>query len=157
MRILLDSSYLFPLIGISVKNIDRKALLKLLEDYDRLFVSEISLFELSAKGAKLVNQEKLTPDDVTQGIQSIYQDSRFIKFPYHSTQIQHTAFILRKTFSDYIDCLIMSTAIIEADILLTEDKIIHRQKQEQDIQALIQVTNPEFKILKLNELSLSKR
>lgn len=157
MRILLDSSYLFPLIGISVKNIDRKALLKLLEDYDRLFVSVISLFELSAKGAKLVNQEKLTPDDVTQGIQSIYQDPRFIKFPYHSTQIQHTAFMLRKTFSDYIDCLIMSTAIIEADILLTEDKIIHGQKQERDIQALIQVTNPDFKILKLNELSLSKR
>ena len=68
MRILLESTYLFPLIGVSVRNVDPLLLLDF-KPRHRLLVSDISLFELSAKGAKYVVQGVLEPEDVTRGIQ----------------------------------------------------------------------------------------
>lgn len=52
MRILLDTTYLLSLIGISVNNIPHDLLLKFIDDGYEVYISSISLFELIAKGAR---------------------------------------------------------------------------------------------------------
>ena len=52
MKLLLDTTYLLPAIGISVKDLNEKAVLNLADKGHELLISEVSLFELSAKGAK---------------------------------------------------------------------------------------------------------
>ena len=54
MKLLLDTTYLLPAIGISVKDLNEKAILNLADKGHELLISEASLFELSAKGAKYV-------------------------------------------------------------------------------------------------------
>jgi hypothetical protein len=48
--------------------------------------------------------------------------------------------------SDFIDCLILSSAINWSDILLTEDEHINNLKENRDFQGLLETLNPEFKI-----------
>ena len=146
MRILLDSTYLLPLIGVRVRNLDPLLLLEL-KHHHSVLVSDISLFELSAKGAKYVIQGELEPEDVTQGIQSLNMDPDIVKIPYFSTQILSASFRLRETISDYLDCLILSTAVNESDALMTEDNILLTFTEDTMNQAFIHALNPSFMIL----------
>lgn len=146
MRILLDSTYLLPLIGVRVRNLDPLLLLEL-KHHHSVLVSDISLFELSAKGAKYVIQGELEPEDVTQGIQSLNMDPDIVKIPYFSTQILSASFRLRETISDYLDCLILSTAVNESDALMTEDNILLTFTEDTVNQAFIHALNPTFMIL----------
>ncbi len=68
MNLLLDSTYLFPLMGLDVRGVPRTSILELLSNGHRVSVSEISFFELSAKGAKLMLQGTLEPQRVTAAI-----------------------------------------------------------------------------------------
>lgn len=146
MRMLLDSTYLFPLIGVSVRNVDPFLLLEL-KPRHRLLVSDISLFELSAKGAKYVVQGMLEPEDVTRGIQSLNMDPDITKIPYFTTQILTVSFRLRETLGDYIDCLILSTAVNESDVLMTEDDILLNFTDDEVNRAFLHALNPNFRIL----------
>jgi len=146
MRILLDSTYLFPLIGVRVRGLDPLLLLGL-KPRHRLLVSDISLFELSAKGAKYVVQGVLEPEDVTRGIQSLGMDPDIARMPYFTTQILNVSFRLRGTLSDYIDCLILSTAVNESDVLMTEDDILLNFTDDEANRAFLHALNPDFRIL----------
>lgn len=153
MRILLDSTYLFPLIGVRVRGLDPLILLGL-KPRHRLLVSEVSLFELSAKGAKYVVQGLLEPEGVTQGIQSLSMDPDITRIPYFTTQILNVSFKLRGTLSDYIDCLILSTAVNESDILITEDDILLNFTNNEANRAFLNALNPDFRILDYKQLEL---
>jgi len=54
LKLLLDTTYLLPAIGISVKNLPKNASLTLLQGGHLISISQITLFELAAKGAKYV-------------------------------------------------------------------------------------------------------
>ncbi|MBS7621504.1 hypothetical protein KEJ32_05275, partial [Candidatus Bathyarchaeota archaeon] len=66
--------------------------------------------------------------------------------------ILHTAFKLRKLLNDFIDCLILSSAINQCDALITEDSDIHNIKKDKIYQEIISTKNPHFKILELKEI-----
>jgi len=152
MRLLLDTTYFLPIIGISIKEIPYDSLVRLIKEGYRILLSEVSIFELLAKGAKYISLGLLTPNRVYKGVNSIMYDDRLGKVPIYSSTIILTSFELRRMLNDYIDCLILSSAIERADALVTEDIHIHKLSRDRDFKRIISDINPEFDIKHIRDL-----
>jgi len=63
-----------------------------------------------------------------------------------------TALELRRLLSNFIDCLILSTALNYANILLTEGEDIHILLSNSRFLKIVHEINPEFKIMYYSEL-----
>jgi PIN domain nuclease of toxin-antitoxin system len=152
LNLLLDTTYLLPAIGIHVKELPKDALTKLIHKAHQISISDISIFELSAKGAKHVTSGTLSADRVTRGIRAIIYEEAITMIPIHDTETLLSAFKLRSILSDFIDCLILSSAVSQCEALITEDKEIQNLKKNKEFNEIITTTNPEFKIQTLNEI-----
>jgi len=123
--LILDTTYLLPLAGIGVDTdllkavFEDKAKLRL-EDFS---VSLISIFELQAKAAKL----KVPVSTVLSAVKTITKVFKVI--PFYDVEVIDKSFELRKHISDYIDCIIVATAIVLKKDLVTEDTLIHENKK----------------------------
>ena len=131
MRIMiLDTSYFLPLAKIEIAP---NLLLAVAENkiqpdrlsFDLITLNSISLFELQAKAAKLgVNSAW-----VIEALTAI--SKRFRIEPYNSSEIIEIASSLRQNFfTDYIDCIIIATAVVLREELVTEDSKILRKRKE---------------------------
>jgi PIN domain nuclease of toxin-antitoxin system len=147
MKLLLDTTYLLLAIGISIKQLPKDALIKLKSKGHRISISDISIFELSAKGAKHITAGTLPPERVTKGIPAIIYDKRIETIPIHDNRILLTAFKLRNMLTDFIDCLILSSAINQCDALMTEDDDIQNLEKNNEHKELVktQTQNSRFK------------
>jgi len=143
---------MLPAIGVSVKRIPEDTAIKLIEAGHQISISEITIFELSAMGAKHITLGTLTPERVSRGIRAIVHDDRMEKIPIHDGSVLLTAFRLRRSLNDFVDCLILSSAINRSDLLSTEDRDI-QNLGEKELLEIIQTTNPEFKIQNLASLA----
>ncbi len=152
MKLLLDTTYFLPVIGISVKNLPRDAVIKLIKKGYDISMCEVTLFELSAKGAKYIVAGALAPERVSRGIKALLYDDKVEKIPIYDNSIPLTAFKLRRILNDFIDCLVLSSAINRANVLITEDENIREVFGEKEFRNIIQVLNPKFKIKKLKEI-----
>ena len=146
MRLLLDTTYLLPAIGVSIKGLPEDAPIKLISGGHQISMSDITIFELSAKGAKHITLGTLTAERVSRGIRALIYDDRIERIPIHDSSVLLAAFKLRRMLSDFIDCLILSTAINQNDILVTEDGDIHDIREKREFKELLQTINPQFKI-----------
>jgi len=123
--LILDTTYLLPLAGIGVDTdllkavFEDKAKLRL-EDFS---VSLISIFELQAKAAKL----KVPVSTVLSAVKTITKVFKVV--PFYDVEVIDKSFELRKHISDYIDCIIVATAIVLKKDLVTEDTLIHENKK----------------------------
>ena len=152
MRLLLDTTYLLPAIGVSIKDLSRDAPIELIREGHEISISDITIFELIAKGAKHITLGTLTAERVSRGIRAIVHDDRMERIPVHDSSVLLTAFKLRRTLNDFMDCLILSSAINRNDILVTEDGDIHDLREKREFQELLQTINPQFRIQKLKEM-----
>ena len=119
---IIDTTYLLPLARIRIKADLLKAIaenkLKIKIDFDDLKVSLISLFELQAKASKL----NIPPKYVSKAIDVILKTFNVV--PFYQDKIVDKAHELHKVIDDYIDCIIVATAVVLKEDLATEDKII---------------------------------
>lgn len=92
--------------------------------------SELVIFELSAKGAQLVNNGKLPYEDLTKGLLTLTFHPEIIVIPIYYSEIQISAIDFHKDHSDFIDCLMLSSALHNADFLLTLDKQLVKKFSE---------------------------
>jgi predicted nucleic acid-binding protein len=152
LRILLDTTYVLPVIGVSVKGVPKDAVERLAARGDEIFISEITLFELSAKGARYVFEELLPPERVTRGINAISYDDSITKLRTYETSTLRLALKLRAMLGDFIDCLILASAAIHCEMLITEDDDIHRLKREKAFEELMMATGSTCKITRVGEL-----
>jgi len=152
LRLLLDTTYLLPAIGVSIKDLSQDAPIELIREGHRISISDITIFELSAKGAKHITLGTLTAERVSRGIRAIVYDDRIERIPIHDSSVLLTAFKLRRMLNDFIDCLILSSAINRNDILVTEDGDIHDIREKREFQELLHMINPQFKIQTLKEM-----
>jgi PIN domain nuclease of toxin-antitoxin system len=157
MKILLDTTYILPTIGIAVKELPRDAIIRAMEKENQVVISQISLFELAAKGAKYVKNGALEPETVTKGIRAIVYDNEIEIVPIEGTRILLTAFALRKMLDDFIDCLILSTAINNCDALLTEDTEIQNLRDDTQFSEVVKAANPNFRVTTLSGLLATKK
>ena len=122
---IVDTTYLLPLSRISI---DTDLLRAIAENeiadvgLEDLGVSSISIFELQAKAAKL----KVKAEYVSGAVSSISDNFRVE--PFHSPTIIKSSFELKNMFSDYIDCIIVGTAVSLIEDLITEDSKILDKK-----------------------------
>ena len=151
MKLLLDTTYFLPTIGVSIKEIQKDALLLLMAKEHQIAMSQITIFELSAKGAKYIKEGQLTPERVTRGIRAIVYNDAIKPIPTHESNILLTSFKLRNMLNDFIDCLILSSAINHCEAIITEDNEIQSLNKNTQFHALVADQNPGFKILKLTK------
>ena len=151
MKLLLDTTYLLPVIGISEKYSKRRCN-KTDTKERQIFISDISIFELSAKGAKYAADGIIPPERISRGIKAIIYDETINTLPTHESTILHTAFKLRGILNDFINCLILSSAINNCDALITEDNDIQNIKENKNFQEILDTKNPKFQIRKLTEI-----
>ncbi len=124
MKILIDTSYFLPLIKIGIENIPQTVLVNLLsKTSNEYFYSNLTIFELTAKGLKLSSQKnRVTSQDIRIGIDAIQNDIRQTKKSFTDNPlIIELASQLKTIHNDTIDCLIFATAICECDCIITMD------------------------------------
>ena len=124
MKILIDTSYFLPLIKIGIENIPQTLLVNLLsKTSNEFFYSNLTIFELTAKGLKLSSQKNtITPQDIRIGIDAIQNDLRLTeKYFTDNPIIIELASQLKAIHNDTIDCLIFATAICVCDCIITMD------------------------------------
>ncbi len=129
---IIDTTYILPLARIGV----RTDLLRAIAEgrvrkgisFRDLKLSLVSLFELQAKAAKL----GIPPKDVAKAVNTILRSFQVV--PFYRADIIEIAHELRKIFTDYIDCIIVATAIALREDLATEDRNIlsHREELEKN-------------------------
>jgi predicted nucleic acid-binding protein len=146
LRLLLDTTYLLPAIGVSIRELSRDVLTKLIQKGDQISICDISIFEVAATGAKHVSAGALPAERVTRGIRAIVYNETIETIPIHDSALLLTAFKLRSMLNDFIDCLVLSAAITRCEILLTEDEDIQELKKNKEFNELRVTINPEFKI-----------
>ncbi len=157
MKILIDTSYFLPLIKVAIKKIPKDLLIKLLSTHiHKYFYSNLSIFELTAKGLKLSSQKEkgITSQDVRVGIDAIQQDFRLIKISYiDNPLIIELASLLRSIHKDTIDCLIFASAICNCDCIITMDvSFFDEINENKPIVEKIQKINENFRFW-FNDLS----
>lgn len=136
---IIDTTYLLPLAKIGVKTDLLRAVVegKVRREVSlqNLKVNLISLFELQAKAAKL----GVPPKNVTEAINVILRSFQVI--PFYKAEIVETAHKLRKILTDYIDCVIVATAITLREDLISEDQDILSHKEELERKYSIRIRN----------------
>ena len=152
MKLLLDTTYFLPAIGVSIKELSKDAPIKLLAKGHHISVSHITLFELSAKGAKYVNNGMLLPESVAEGIRAIVHDDEIETIPIHDSKLLLTSFNLKNALTDFIDCLIVSSAINYCDAIITEDNDIQNLTKNRKLGDFMAAANPNFKIQMLSDI-----
>ncbi|MEM2972210.1 MAG: PIN domain-containing protein [Candidatus Bathyarchaeia archaeon] len=152
MNLLLDTTYLLPAIGVSIRGFPKDALVRLMEKGHQIAISDISVFELSAVGAKQVLVGTLPAERVVKGVRAIVYDERVNVIPLYESSVLLMAFKLRKLLDDFIDCLILSSALNRCDAILTEDEDIQNLKRNKEFAGFAATVNQKFKIQTLTDM-----
>jgi predicted nucleic acid-binding protein len=147
-RVLIDTSYLLPAAGIGVEGVPADAIRKIRAAGHEVLTSEISLFELLAKGAKLASQGKADPARVSLAIKSILSDSSIGKVGAYAEETMVMAIELRAHHAD-LDCVIMASAVNECEALVTEDVAISKND---GLMKTVLARKPDFRTLTLKAL-----
>lgn len=153
-EIFLDSSFFFPFIGVEVENCEKMDILNLIKnDNFQISRSELTVFELSAKGARLINEDKLDITDVTEGLSSVQLLESINVIPIFYSEIQVLASQFRKDHSDFIDCIILASAINYTQKLVSLDDTL-KKKFNNKWQKKLQI-NKNFEIILWDEIKSS--
>lgn len=91
--------------------------------FEEVAVSLASILELQAKAARLNVPAKST----VKAIDAILSAFRVESF--HKPAIVEASFELRRLIPDYLDCVIVATAIASKEDLATEDSLILAKKE----------------------------
>ena len=147
-RILLDTTYMFSAVGVGVGERFDHALAAAQDAGHETWISDISLFELLAKGAKLVKNGKLTEDRLTSGVKSIMADDSVAKASAYGDGVASTSVGLRRFHADFVDCLIIASAMEHCDALLSEDDFADNE----DLVRFVQERKPGFSFMGSKDL-----
>ena len=125
---IVDTTYLLPLARIDIETdllwaLAKKKIPMNRLSFEEIQINSISIFELQAKAAKL----KVSPEYVLAAIEEISKS--FTVEPYYSPNVVRRAFELKSVLSDYIDCIIVASAIELKTDLITEDSRIRKSRK----------------------------
>ena len=134
MSIFLDTSFLFPYIGIDLYNNGKKkwvlADLKRLMQLDcELLYSDLSLFELYAKALKLdiKGDLNISLDEIHSNLIVLSKSNRFTKIDYLPQLVEHDIIReLKNIHPDTLDVIILYLSVGFADFFLTMDETLKK-------------------------------
>ena len=117
---ILDTTYLLPLTRIAIDTDLLAAMARGEADLTlgEVAISLISIFELQAKAAKLAVPVR----DTVVAVDALL--TAFEVKPFYEPRIVEVGFELRRSIPDYVDCVIVATAAVMEEDLVTEDSLI---------------------------------
>lgn len=121
---ILDTTYILPVAKIDIDT----DLLTLIDEgkvrisMDDIRISMISLFELQARVAKY----KLPPKFAIDAVDIVNSNLKIE--PFYNPEVIKIADELSRELGDYVDCLIVATAVALKEDLVTEDREINKKK-----------------------------
>ncbi len=153
---MLDTSYLLPMFGIIVKDINEGVFLKLrnaaIKGIISVYYSNFSLLEIVAKISKEKSKggKQIEPDEV-ETVLRIIRESEYMNPVQHTERAFALAYKLRILgHQDLIDNILYATASVESMLFLTLDKKFRRFINKHSISGAPLVTHNElFSMLKL--------
>lgn len=131
--ILLDTTYLLPILGMKVRGLRdyAKYIGKILDTYD-VYYHPVSLIESKWELMHLLRKigiekwESIT-SRYRQGLNYILKSGKFTQLRITSSEVEEEVdYLIEKGYRDYFDLLIFSTAFIEGLTLITEDNELRR-------------------------------
>ena len=122
MRVLLDTTYLLPAIGIEV-DLPEDLLEKLFSSKHSFIINELSLFELFGKASRFMSGEEKAKERFYTGMKSILSSKIDIK-PVFTLDTLPVVLEIKEKVKDLPDCPIVATAMVYSDVMLTEDEDI---------------------------------
>jgi hypothetical protein len=168
LKVLLDTSYIFPFLGIEIENISNEQLYAIFssEEHEFYYV-DVSIFELVAKIIKVFIS---SDEDKESSLLKIAKKAGFslsdeydlnyfnekldslLHFDnpkrliwYFNPLINDLLCELRKIHTDFFDCIILFTAVIYCDCLATMDiTLVDKIQGNGQILNLIKKYNPNF-------------
>jgi predicted nucleic acid-binding protein len=146
LKLLLDTTYFLPAIGVGVRTVPRTIVKDLHGRGHNISICTITIFELAAKGAKFVRDRELSEAQVREGIQAILNDETTNRVHFQDPGILARAIDIRRQVKDFIDCLILAAAATTADALVSEDEELRKIILQANIKAKLNPTNPDFNI-----------
>lgn len=109
-------------------------------------ISTLTIFELAAKGAKLARESKLEQGRVLEGLRAILSDESVHQVDFQQTRILQRAIVARSKIDDFVDCLILCSALTAADALVSEDETIRTALSDESFRRSLQPSNPAFTV-----------
>jgi PIN domain nuclease of toxin-antitoxin system len=147
--VLLDTTYMFSAVGVGLGERLDHALAAVQDAGHETWMSEISIFELLAKGAKLAKDGKLSEERLATGIRSIMGDDTVAKASAYGEGVVATSVGIRRYHKDFVDCLIVASAIEHCEALLSEEDL----GKNDDLVRFVREMKPKFRFLRLNDLA----
>jgi len=95
---------------------------------------------------KLAASKRLSHERVKQGLNAVLFDPDFGIVQFTEPEILSKASKIREEITDFIDCLIFSSAAAKADIFLTEDQELQDLGLDEHMMSRLKPTNPEFRV-----------
>lgn len=162
MRLLLDSTYLFPLLDLEItEGWGKKDLFNLLrlENYEVFYV-DLSLFEVYTKCLKLILQHTVSLDIniIQNGFNSVIYSKTLQRINWWEHSHEPEVILkLKNLHNDSIDCMVFYISVIFCDCLATFDSILIKEVKESEyISNWIEEVNPNFMIW-MNDLKIEKK
>ncbi len=139
MKLLLDTSYLLPFVGIRVKGTAEDDVRKAFEEH-QVLISDVQIFELYAKGLKYLLQGRIDAAGLVDGVDAVAHglEAKALSDP----QVMRVTIKARQVLDDLLDAIVLSTALMYTDGLATLDKRIEDAYRADFIKTL----NPELRI-----------
>ncbi len=122
MKVLLDTTYLLPAVGIDV-DLPEDLLEQLFLSNYSFIINELSLFELFGKASRLMAGNEQAKERFYTGMKSILSSKIDIK-PVFTLDTVSVVRGVHERLKDLPDCPIVATAIVHSDVMLTEAKDI---------------------------------
>lgn len=129
MKVCLDTTYLLPICRVKVIQIPTEFLENLFKgDFD-FCISNLTLLELIGKSIKILKDTK----EIEQGLEAILQEEKIEKVGILNIELLKMAIEYKSKGLDLIDSMIVATARLHADLLLTEAEEIKDKVKEIEV------------------------
>jgi len=99
------------MIGVDVKGVGHQVLRASRDAEHEVWVSDISMFELLAMGAKFAAEGEVSKDRVALAVKAIMGDDKIMKVSAYGERVASTSIELRRYHRDFVDCLIVASAL----------------------------------------------
>lgn len=142
MKVLLDTSYILPVFGVDVDVPDVRKQLLHISRKATLLVNSLSILEAKWIVLKLSKRSPGILDSFKSGLEFIVMGKGFSVIPFHLPEIDFVATGVYLHHRDYIDCSILASAHVEADVLATLEAGRMRELAE-----LLHYKYPEYRKL----------
>jgi len=147
-KVMVDSTYLLPLVGVRVADLPENPLSSLIDLGFNVKINEISLFEAVGKAMREVvraaNRESAVKT-VEVGVKSLLLDEGIEKLPICELYTVSSALKLYEGgLHDLPDCFIAASASVHTGLLLTESD---------DVKCIVKKVNIPLKIFKWREFT----